>query len=1171
MLKGEKSLTTALLLSTTAAIAIASLPMAFAAPAHKTCQELLAARPMPNLEKLVERSRYTKSHNNPDSGEAFWDILKLRDAGKPNAVPVLAEILVNDAGNGRIHGYAAAQALFCIGGKEALDTLDKHLSRLDEYNEELASLYVFHWEMPEPKRSEFIERYLLKDIGHDLELTLEAKPDHQGRNIEFRLTVKNVSARPLAMLMPRFHKLYLRSADGRFLSWHRSRCDKPNTKWIHLKSKGSEVVEATGEVVSANDFTSYELQEAHGAPAMLSLEGDRCFIDKPGQFQAIFVLEQKPMSAAVKNLLKIDNPWIGRVVSTAATITLGQPAPSPNTTKKAANTTIDRAEVRHKIASLAVPDETQPDPDQAPNWLRARTKWIVPELIAGLNDKDPKVAEECLRLLANAPPSNELTNALIEKAGDEKSPLRYDVLRQLERSAADPRAARLLDAASMQPEKFSKPLDRARWASLAGHKDRAVDILKPLLPKRNPDSYDRVEAIRLLGEIGEPDSISLLEPIAQGDNWGMAVEAHVALAKIDPDKHGLTKDQQYFLMNYRSFKESEGQIHRRLAELAKLNTKEVRPFVMHMLRDDVSMWQNTALSILAVWRDKEALPEIRQLMRKKPYYCQRDAVAAFLSVEDNPANEEEVLDVLVEADSFATNNILRGIVLANIPVDRKVAMLKAATAKIGSPRVVPDALSFDLPELPTLLASLMDNETNLQTLAAYCNLTVRDKERRFAPQVRRALSLLTHEPTIQTGDKTVSQDALEATPSILGAAAAYDLKDIAPIVQGLAKSKNPTISDTAWVALAKLGLPGTAKHFLAELNAEDPDVRKRAFAALIHVKPTDEAERAECENAVLANFVAHPDDFDAMHALVKFGGEKSAKVLKPLLDDPNLQRSLQAAWVLAQLPVKPAAAKAIRRVAIFGLFHHQVHQLVGITGFQFQIAPNLNFQQFKWQADRLRVAGAKEIKIAPNEGPVLIPDDLLQPFPWDADEQQYAVRCYRFVEAGANTSGMEAAWLSPVLSDWSTLPKSKLQLDATQLPLLTEIAAHDSHIKRLMVRGLPVPHFEYRQLAAKIAADITKKPATYVGLAGETIDSAAFPEPYKDQDQLVAKFFIEQILKAGVSNKPQDDRDWRLCEFYRTKASRLVHELGPQLLDAIRREAKQQGIDILHILPTDTQ
>jgi hypothetical protein len=848
-------------------------------------------------------------------------------------------------------------------------------------------------------------------------------------------------------------------------------------------------------------------------------------------------------------------------VSAPATITLGQPTPSPNKPTKAATKTIDRAEVRRKIASLAVPDETLPYPDQAPNWLRARTKWIVPELIAGLNDKDPKVAEGCLRLLADAPRSTELTNALIAKAADETSPLRYDVLRQLEKSAADPRAAQLLDAASMQPEKFPKPLDRARWASLAGHKDRAVDILKPLLPKRNPDSYDRVEAIRLLGEIGEPNSVTLLEPIAQGDNWGMAVEAHVALAKIDPDKHGLTKDQQYFLMHYRSFKEGEEQIHRRRAKLAALNMKEVRPFVMHMLRDDDSMWQDTALSILAIWKDKEALPEIRQLVQTKPSYCQRDAVAAFLSVEDNTANEEEVLNLLAKADSFATDNILRGIARADIPVDRRVAMLRAAAAKIGAPRAVPHALGFDLPELQALLAPLMDNETNLQTLAAYCDLTVRDKEKRFAPQVRRALDILANETTIAAGGQTVSRDAAAAAPSILEAAAAYDLKDIAPIVQGLAKSKNPAISNAAWVASAKLGLPGTAKHLLAELNAEGSDVRKRAFAALIYVKPANEAERAACENAMLANFNTHPDDFDAMHALAKFGREKSAKALEPLLDDPNLQRSLQTAWVLAQMPDKTAANKGLRRMAICGLFHHNIYQ-TGM-GIDFRIAPQLNFHQVtSW----LNPGGH------PNDsGPVRIPNDLLHPFNWDAGEQHFAVRCYRLAETGDNSVGFGCWPASHILSPTFDSLGGDMRMDDTQLPLLTEIAAHDSHIKRLMVRGLPVPHFEYRQLAAKRIADITKKPATYVGLAGETIDSEAFPEPYKDQDQLVAKFFIEQILNAGISDKPQNDRDWRLCEFYRTKASCLIHELGPQLLDALRREAKQRGIDVTHLLPADIQ
>jgi hypothetical protein len=181
--------------------------------------------------------------------------------------------------------------------------------------------------MPEPNRSQFIQQYLLKDIGRDMEVKLDATPEDGGRSVRFRLTLKNVSADLLDVLMPRFHSLYLRSAEGRFFSWARSVSDKPNTTWLHLKANESRTIETTGEIKSAAEFQPYERQMANGAQALLSLQGDRCFLDKPGQFQAVFVLEQTPMNPGQKTRLKLDNPWAGRAVSQPFTITLGQSSP----------------------------------------------------------------------------------------------------------------------------------------------------------------------------------------------------------------------------------------------------------------------------------------------------------------------------------------------------------------------------------------------------------------------------------------------------------------------------------------------------------------------------------------------------------------------------------------------------------------------------------------------------------------------------------------------------------------------------------------------------------------------------------------------------------------------------------------------------------------------------
>jgi hypothetical protein len=199
------------------------------------------------------------------------------------------------------------------------------------------------------------------------------------------------------------------------------------------------------------------------------------------------------------------------------------------------------------------------------------------------------------------------------------------------------------------------------------------------------------------------------------------------------------------------------------------------------------------------------------------------------------------------------------------------------------------------------------------------------------------------------------------------------------------------------------------------------------------------------------------------------------------------------------------------------------------------------------------------------EGPVRIPDNLLRPFAWDNAEQQFAVRCYKLTESGENTIGygLDVHFLS--VGSMGIRPMKGL--DATQLSLLEEIAANDSHIKRVMIKGQPTAHFDHRQLAAKAIAAITKEEATYRGLAGETLDSEAFPEPYTDQNALLAKFIVDRMEKAELSGKPQTDRHWRQFDFYRSKANSLREAFGPPATEAIRQEAQRRGADMKNILP----
>ncbi len=440
----------------------------------------------------------------------------------------------------------------------------------------------------------------------------------------------------------------------------------------------------------------------------------------------------------------------------------------------------------------------------------------------------------------------------------------------------------------------------------------------------------------------------------------------------------------------------------------------------------------------------------------------------------------------------------------------------------------------------------MDSETDLQALGRYCEIAGKDPEKQMGHQVRQAMQRVTNDPKI---------DALPGpTQLILNAVAVYELKDLAPDVKKLMSSRNPAIRAAAQATGAKLGIPGAIQELYAQLSSEDQNTRKSAAEALCNLTPTDEAERAARENAVLAHVGKSSEDY-AIRVLATCGREKTIKALEPILDDPNVRRAVYAAWVLAQLPDKKASQKGLRRVAIFGLFHHNMYQAG--NGIDFTMAPDLRFHQVT-------------IRLNPDpkmysygEGPVRIPKPWLVPFPWDDAEQQYAVRSYQLTEGGSEINQQIRSNVD-FLRYW---PPNSTTMDQTHLPLLREMAAHDSHIKRVMVQGQPAAHFYIRQIAAQRIAAITKKKATYLGLNGETLDSAEYPQPYKDQNQLLARYIVDRVQKAKLSAKPQSSDQWDRIGAYVALVRHLKEQFGAEVFEAIRREAERRNIDVAKLLP----
>ena len=122
-------------------------PPASPADRPKTYTAILATRPAPDVATLARRS--SPKVAGEQAQESFWDLLKLRNVPDPKAVPALEQVLRENLPTTRIHGYAAAEALFCTGTPEALAALDRAIAG-PNYRTDLAIMYAFHWEMPPP-------------------------------------------------------------------------------------------------------------------------------------------------------------------------------------------------------------------------------------------------------------------------------------------------------------------------------------------------------------------------------------------------------------------------------------------------------------------------------------------------------------------------------------------------------------------------------------------------------------------------------------------------------------------------------------------------------------------------------------------------------------------------------------------------------------------------------------------------------------------------------------------------------------------------------------------------------------------------------------------------------------------------------------------------------------
>lgn len=829
----------------------------------------------------------------------------------------------------------------------------------------------------------------------------------------------------------------------------------------------------------------------------------------------------------------------------------------------AANLQSDKSEpieltvVREKIEALGLRDDTLKNQERPLVWLRQRREQIMPELIAGLDNKEKRIATGCLEVLEGITENESYLDSLLRIARDKNHLICAETTLSLCAFVRDERAKSILEKALMDTELLSDLQNRATIAQALGRKADAVRLLVPLLDSLKED-YELMKIIKLLGDIGHSSAIESLEKFSLDSRWRLAVESYLGMANIDPDKYGLTKDQETFLKeSLRGFKANRDVYIEHWKKLAGLNKNEIRPFVMQMMKSDSP---EAALIILQLWNDKESLPDIKRLLKKerikgrewaKPRY-----VAAYLNIEGTDVSITEVISMTAEYrrrnslensshqsrtfDNFNARVAAMAVNQSIMSDERKLYIFKRFRDEFGS-----DFVARNIPFFDGKIAEFMNDETDISVIGWYVRTFVRnDKQRRFSREISAALEKL-------IAKDAMSSNEVSGAQSILDACVAYNLSDSAKMVEKfLSPDSNVVIRMSAARMVAKLGgdRSKALQILYQELDNSNLGVRIKASNYIRTLECLDEPERAERENIILSHLGKQSEDY-ALRILTTCSGDKTAEQLLPVFDEQDVPRAIYAAWILAQHPDESVKQKAIRYLAIYALFYHQTYQAG--SGIDFTIAPDLSFHQTLTSFNRT------DYKQSSN--PVTIPRELLVPFGLNEREQAFAIRAYRY---------------SQYKNRHDIFPPFHFQLgrdiswDASHLPLFRVIAYEDPHLSVLFVKGQKVAHFKNRKAAAQIIAGITNEKASYTGLAGEEIDSQDVPpQPYKNQDQLIARFIMDQIESLKIQGRPQTDAEWRDRDIFDSMLRNLTsldsyNSFGVSLKNELIAESRRRNIAV---------
>lgn len=282
-----------------------------------------AARPMPDLATLA--ARCDPRRHDADAGEAFADLLKLRDFPDPRAVPALTAVLTAHADSLRIHGFAAAQALFCTATAEARIVLARHLLS-PSYSAYFGIRYAFFHGMAPAQRDAFIATYHLQNLSRDLAVSLRASAG--GESVVVIVTLENRSEREVCFPDRRPFTgglLFFRSAAGGCMAAETNLLEFKSLPltWIRLPPRGRH----SWRIVLTRHTADRRLRCRLGLPAdsALVLESrDMVFaVGRPGRFQLVAMFEETAGGGRLPPA-PCGMRWLGRAVSPPLDLVLGE-------------------------------------------------------------------------------------------------------------------------------------------------------------------------------------------------------------------------------------------------------------------------------------------------------------------------------------------------------------------------------------------------------------------------------------------------------------------------------------------------------------------------------------------------------------------------------------------------------------------------------------------------------------------------------------------------------------------------------------------------------------------------------------------------------------------------------------------------------------------------------